>query len=86
MSIRCEKEITYTESKEMIGLKSELRDCVKTKSFSNLAFTVFLFKLLRISKCVIFFKVTKIAIFSKNKIIIQHGAWGLCPRPRTRFS
>ena len=41
------------------------------------------------SKCVIFFKVTKIAIFSKRKITIiiehGHGDFALAPEPRCFF-
>ena len=48
--------------------------------FSNLAFTVFFFKSLWKFKCVIFFKVTKIAIITKT-ILRGHGDIALAPEP-----
>ena len=88
IDIRYEKDITYNEMERKNWRKMKLGNCEKTKVFLINIYGIFLPILLSKSKCVIFFKVTKIAIFSgkkKQTYVIQHGARGLCPRPKAPF-
>ena len=61
--------------KEKIGLKSESRNCEKTKLFLTYHLRYFLFKLLWKFKCVTFFN-------HKNYLT---WAWGYCPLPKHPF-